>query len=379
MILLLLCTAPYFIVTIWIYFGFSKLKENTPDSLSERIEANTSFTIIIPFRNEATHLPNLLASILELTYPKDLFEVIFVDDHSKDNSKSIIETTLNAYITTVKYRIIKNDYTEYSPKKKAITKAIGLAHTDWIFTTDADCVLPSYLLKTYDLYIQKNDVVFISGPVLFNCNQSFVQQYQLLDTLSLQITTMGSFGNHHPFMCNGANMTYKKEVFQTVQGYKGNEHIASGDDIFLLQKIQATYPDKTQYVKSKDAMVKTVPQLNWKTAIQQRIRWAKKTGKQKDHIAILVGFSVLLINVLFVIAPFIFIQFPELAQSLLYVILLKLFVDLFLLQSVAIFFEKRLSLLSFIFSFVAYPFIFIRVLLGTMTKNYSWKGRTHKS
>ena len=56
---------------------FSK-KEFTP---------KTSFTIVVPFRNEKENLPNLLHSISLLNYPKDLVEIILVDDDSNDSWK----------------------------------------------------------------------------------------------------------------------------------------------------------------------------------------------------------------------------------------------------------------------------------------------------
>jgi hypothetical protein len=36
-------------------------------------------------------------------------------------------------------------------------------------------------------------------------------------------------------MCNGANLAYKKSLFQELN-VQGNDTIASGDDVFLLQK-----------------------------------------------------------------------------------------------------------------------------------------------
>ena len=55
-------------------YGFDKVNE----VLLQDIPAKTKFTVIVPFRNEAKQLPFLLASIIELNYPKDKFE--FTDD-----------------------------------------------------------------------------------------------------------------------------------------------------------------------------------------------------------------------------------------------------------------------------------------------------------
>ena len=53
-----------------------------------------SVSIIIAFRNEENHLPTLLSSFSHLNYPAELFEFIFVDDHSEDNSSGIVSSWL---------------------------------------------------------------------------------------------------------------------------------------------------------------------------------------------------------------------------------------------------------------------------------------------
>src|SRR5690606_31135182 len=97
-----------------------------------------------PFRNEAEKLPTLLQSISELNYPKELFEIIFVDDESDDESNAQLMGFLANSRTDIK--IISNIRKTNSPKKDAITSAIDIAKYDWILTTDADCVLPKFWL-----------------------------------------------------------------------------------------------------------------------------------------------------------------------------------------------------------------------------------------
>jgi hypothetical protein len=55
---------------------------------------------------------------------------------------------------------------------------------------------------------------------------------------SLQGATIGSFGIGKGFMCNGAN-SLQKSLFQELNGFQGNDTIASGDDVFLLQKARS--------------------------------------------------------------------------------------------------------------------------------------------
>ena len=77
----------------------------------------------------------------------------------------------------------------------------------------------------------------VVGGVIYKTKNNWFHQFQQLDLLSLQATTIGSFGIKKPFMCNGANFAYTKELFQKIGGFNTNNAIASGDDVFLLQKM----------------------------------------------------------------------------------------------------------------------------------------------
>ena len=266
-------------------YGFDKIGHFKLQDLP----AKTKFSIVIPFRNEAENLPKLLDSIAKLNYPKAFFEVILVDDNSEDKSVSIINKILDTkslkkdFTRIDNIRIIKNEITSNSPKKDAITSAIKASKFNWIITTDADCVLPKYWLDTFDEFIQTKHTNCIVAPVTYHGNNSFFNRFQTVDFLSLQGATIGGFGIKKPFMCNGANFCYRRSLFQQLKGFEGNTDIASGDDIFLLEKLIEHDVKKVHYLKSIKAIVKTNPTSTVSNLIQQRLRWASKT------IVIIIG------------------------------------------------------------------------------------------
>jgi hypothetical protein len=47
----------------------------------------------------------------------------------------------------------------------------------------------------------------------------------------------------------------KEKAFFEVNGFTGIDHIASGDDMLLMQKIAQRFPGKISYMLSKDAIV----------------------------------------------------------------------------------------------------------------------------
>ena len=84
-------TIMYLLIIAGFIYGFDKVKEFKLSNL----QSKTRFSVIIPFRNEAKNLPQLLESIQSLKYPKHLFEVIFVNDFSDDDSVHIISSNLS--------------------------------------------------------------------------------------------------------------------------------------------------------------------------------------------------------------------------------------------------------------------------------------------
>ncbi|MCH5689775.1 hypothetical protein LWM68_39450 [Niabella sp. W65] len=77
------------------------------------------------------------------------------------------------------------------------------------------------------------------------------------------ITGASVAGKKHN-MCNGANLAYKREVFYEVDGFKGIDNIASGDDMLLMHKIWKRYPNQIGYLKAKEAIVETEAAPTWK-------------------------------------------------------------------------------------------------------------------
>ena len=88
MIIAFVILGMYIVLIGSLFYGFLKMKPLSDFS----VKPKTSFSIIVPFRNEAENLPKLLHTISLLDYPCDLFEVILVDDGSTDNTENIVKS-----------------------------------------------------------------------------------------------------------------------------------------------------------------------------------------------------------------------------------------------------------------------------------------------
>lgn len=362
----------YIICIILLVFAF----KNVPHFKSSAFQPKTFFSVVIPFRNEAENLPALLKSIENLDYPSELFEVILVNDASEDASEAIVSEAIAKSIFSIK--LIQNKRISNSPKKDAISEAIKKSKFEWIITTDADCELPKNWLRVFDSFIQKNDSAMVCGPVIYKSNRSFVENFQQLDGFSLQAVTIGSFGLNAPLLNNGANLAYKKISYFIVNGFSGNDHIASGDDIFLLEKMKKHFPDMVHFLKSKEAIVYTKPQKNWKDVINQRVRWASKTSKQKNIHSSILGMIVFLVNISVLIFPFFLVLDFENLPIYLLLLFLKIITDFMAIRQAAQFFNEKVLFWKFFWQPILYAAVIGIVVIKSVRGNYAWKGRTFK-
>lgn len=364
----------YFLSMLTLMIGFSKVS-----IFSSKVSSQlTRFSVVIPFRNESENLPVLLESISKLDYGPDLFEIIFVNDFSEDNSEEIILQFQET--TDFSIRLIQNKHISNSPKKDAISEAIKKANHEWIVTTDADCKLPKNWLKSLDSFIQseecqKNNPVMVCGPVVYKTDETVLQNYQYFDGLSLQAVTIGSFGLKNPLLCNGANLAYRKDAFEKVNGFFGNNHIASGDDIFLMETLKKSFPGKVKFLKSRDFIVKTKPQLTWKSVINQRVRWASKTSQQNNLVSVVLGVLVFVINLIFLLLPIILIFNMESWFAFFLFIIFKIVLDFVVIKRVDEFFQIRSPIWKFVFMPFFYAGITVWVVLKSFRGSYFWKDR----
>jgi cellulose synthase/poly-beta-1,6-N-acetylglucosamine synthase-like glycosyltransferase len=212
--------------------------------------------------------------------------------------------------------------------------------------------------------------------------------FQAVDFMTLQGITGASVHKKIHSMCNGANLAYTKKAFNEVGGFAGIDNIASGDDMLLMHKIYKQHPDKVMFLKSKDAIVQTVPVHSVKEFFNQRIRWASKADKYNDKRIFAVLLLVYLVNVLLLVLPvtalFLNIQYSIINYQLsiwgswLCMLLLKTMVELIFLYPVAKFFGKQRLLWLFP---LMQPFhIIYTVIAGWLGKfgSYSWKERKVK-
>lgn len=332
-------------------------------------------SVIIPARNEASHIGNCLDSLSVQSYPGELTEIIIVNDFSSDETADIVSRHdlkptlihLSDYVSTN-----INSY-----KKKAIETGIRLSSGELIICTDADCVMgPNWIRVLVAAYENKN-LQFMAAPVKIIPDGSWLAVFQALDFISLQgITGAAVYKNLYP-MCNGANLAYSKKAYDAVGGFADIDHIASGDDMLLMNKIQGRFPGESGYIKDPQAIVSTRAAENIRAFINQRIRWASKISHYKHSATFATLALVYLVNGCLLLL-FISCFFYGHWRWLLFLVVFKTISEYFFVSKVATFFQQRTLMKYFP---LCQPFhILYTVVAGSFGSfgKYKWKNRKVK-
>ena len=373
--IVLIFTALYLICIVAFTFGLFNLKERFHSVNKNNL---IKVSVLIAARNEEKNIEKLLESLKKQSFPKELFEVIIVNDHSTDNTDEII----NDFINKNKELDVKLLKAEKTGKKHAISQALHTAINELVIVTDADCVLNDLWIESIVGFYQEEKCKMILAPVLLSPAENLFEKMQVLEHLSLIGSTAGSASIGFPVMCNGANMAYERKAALEVEKFRKDFDIPSGDDMFLLEQFVKCYGhNNVKFLLSKSAVVKTKTCKTLKDFFRQRRRWVSKTKSYTSWKVIVTALIVLFFNLsiisLLVSAFFV----PALWSIYILLTLLKFFIDFPLLKNITNFMNQG-SLLKWVLPLeIIYPFyVVFTALSGTIfTKLKSENGKWTQS
>ncbi|MCR9252549.1 MAG: glycosyltransferase [bacterium] len=333
-------------------------------------------SVLIPVRDEATSIKELLNDIADQNYNNQLIEVLIIDDYSEDGTKQIVQQAIKELEIAIKLYSLK-ELQAPEGKKSAITIGVSKAQNDIILCTDGDCRISKDWVRNYVHQFLDNNINMVLGPVVFFSEESSFVKLQQLEFAGLIGLGAASLEMGAPIMCNGANLGYRKSLFERVQGFDGNTNIASGDDEFLLQKAFDESSDSVRFIKSADALVSTSAKHSAGDFLNQRIRWASKWRFHKQSRVTIWAILVFLFQAATAIGiiGLFFMTKPGIALGILAI---KVLAEFFYLKSVSEIMGVRLSKLEFCILQVMYPFYIVFLSIISLFIKYNWKGRSYK-
>ncbi|WP_415837290.1 glycosyltransferase family 2 protein [Pontibacter korlensis] len=338
-------------------------------------QASTRLTVIIPVRNEAENILDLLQDLDRQNYPSELIEVLIIDDHSTDNTSSVVDSFCAVSVLQIKCLEL-SDYVNHGGKKAAVQLGVEQAQGELLVFTDGDCRVGEEWLRSYAFLYETEQPYFISGPVCFHQTNTLFERMQLIEFASLIGIGGASIALGKPNMCNGANLAYRRDAFELVGGFAGNEHIASGDDEFLLHKVHTSFPQQVKFLKNPKAIVYTKARKDLISFLQQRVRWASKWKSYQSLQVQLIALIVFAVNLLLFLAIPLAYWSTIPFEAVLGAYFTKFAVDFLFLSRITSFLQVRSYLWYMLpLQFVYIPYVILTAVLGLFGR-YSWKGRT---
>ena len=260
-----------YITAIWfLILGLIRIKSKS----KIKSDKKQNISIIVAARNEEKNVFNLLRSLENQTYSKDLFEVIIVDDRSYDKTYEHIQD----YMLTSKLNIKLLQLSEKgrrNGKKYAITRGIENAQHDILLFTDSDCIVNPKWIETFaNAYDADTDYILGYTHVKFTKN-NLLNRIKTFEAILYRVIAASGLGNGTPMTASASNMSYRKSCYIKANGFGRYKNIKSGDDDLQLFNMWVHLRRK-KYLFTTDASVTTMEKESFESHVNLDTRRASK-------------------------------------------------------------------------------------------------------
>jgi 1,2-diacylglycerol 3-beta-glucosyltransferase len=362
---------------------FPKKRGEKKEKISENSNHWPEILILIPCRDEAEMIPGMYESICCLDYPKNKTHVVFINDGSKDSSRTLMEQyaqcTKGWHVLNIKKSLGKSAALNVAIEQYPVGEIIYVFDADHRPNPDA--------LKLAVRYFDDPLVAGISGQMIpINPLCSPIAYYETVEASIHQMVTMRAKDRLDlaPAIL-GSNCGYRRKALIECGGFRNGVLLEDTD--LTLAFYQAGY--KTRFVE--EAISYHQVPIDIDGYIKQHSRWARGFNEvAKRHVIGLVKnkkmnfllrtellmFSVgyldrvaLIFFIFLTGLSKIFPRLPRTPRKLLYLTLLSPFI-----QIIGLFLEQKSSMamwlrLPFVgVFFVLDIFVAIRAMINTILR-----------
>lgn len=184
-------------------------------------------TVTIPAYNEEDTLAATIESALALDYPKDLLEIIVVNDGSKDKTEGIAKKFLNKGIILINQ---KNQ-----GKAAALNNALKLAKGEFFVCLDADSVVEKSALKKMLLLFDNENVAAVTPVMKVKNPANFLQKLQWLEYIMAVFLKNIMSSMNTVYVTPGPFSLYRKNVIEKLGGF---DKEAIAEDMEIAYRLQ---------------------------------------------------------------------------------------------------------------------------------------------
>ena len=357
----------YFFLLLWFIIGLfrNKFLLVNPNTYSKK-----DVSVIICAKNGENQLPSVLNDLMNQEY-KGNIEFIIVDDNSNDDTSNIIYDYIKKD-KRFRYSHSRDGSRHLNYKKRALDAGIKASKYDYLIFSDVGCILDRHWVSSImNNYI--DEINYVIGLSFVHHPKNITSQFQKIDLFMLMLAMLSSMKLNYPLASSGQNLSYKKDLFKSMDGFKKISHLMMGDDSIFMQMGLRHNIIRPCVALDPGSFVKSRVIYNWIDLFKQRIRWAGdgiimwKYNKY-FYFIMLITF---LTNLFYFLAPFIFYKY---IKFLIIIFSIKFLIELVLYILGSFKVNQEISITYFtLWFFLQIPYIVLVGLFSPFAPYLGWK------
>jgi hyaluronan synthase len=232
-------------------------------------------TFIIPCKNEEKDIHKTVSKCFDAEYPKELIEVIVINDGSTDRTCEILKKLKEEKFPNL--NII--DWKENRGKREAMVAGFRLAKGSIVIQLDSDSYIePSSFKKLIAPFANRQIAAVCAHADPENADYNFITKMQAAYYfVSFRIMKAAESSFYTVFCCSGCSSAYRKSAVMPVLDNWLNESflgkkVTYGDDRALTSWLLKS-GHKTVY--SEDVQAYTIVPEKFRQLLTQQLRWKK--------------------------------------------------------------------------------------------------------
>ncbi len=354
----------YLVQSCLFYWGLNRLPKHRklPDKLP-------FVSVVVAARNEEQNIARTLDSLVEIDYPHDRLEIIISDGASTDATPNIVEDYARRFPFVHLHRADQNR--KIRGKANAVHQAVERSKGEFIFLTDADCIVQKTWIKE-TLKFFTDDVGLVCGITIpkeldKTKRDNWFSAMQSLDWCYILGVSSGRASVGFPIGGIGNNFTFRKQTYQEIGGYE-NIKFSITEDFALFQAILKSRW-KIVFPTLYETHNFTEPMQTAADLYAQKKRW---TLGGLDASAVHSFFALLM----FLVHLFSLLAFGLLPIEIALSVLGIKFIADFLIVFPVLKKLREMWLLKYflLFELYYYAFVFLVPVVIGFSRNVQWKG-----
>lgn len=251
-----------FIALYFTFFLILSIFEKEKKKRINRLNKNPLVSIVVTCYNKENYILKTLESIKNQKYKN--FELIIIDDASKDNSRNLIKNFVKDFNKRVKLIFHKKN----KGKAYSLNEALKICKAKYFVTVDADSFLEENCLEKAVEFMEKNNFAASSAIVKVHNPNNLLQYFQYLEYILFAFTKKILSKIFSIHVLPGPFTIYRTKILKKVNGFDESSLVEDQEIAYRLQK------NKQKIVQLDNCFVETISPKNLKDLYKQRRRWA---------------------------------------------------------------------------------------------------------